>query len=65
MEVKIDNFQGPLSLLLQIIEKEELDINSISLAKIADEYLEYVKIHLIFYRNQWLIFIISCSTFIY
>ena len=43
MEVKIDNFQGPLSLLLQIIEKEELDINSISLAKIADEYLEYVK----------------------
>ena len=43
MEVKIDNFQGPLPLLLQIIEKEELDINSISLAKIADEYLEYVK----------------------
>lgn len=43
MNVNIDKFQGPLSLLLQIIEKEELDITSVNLAKIADEYLEYVK----------------------
>lgn len=43
MNIKIDKFQGPLSLLLQIIEKEELDITSVNLAKIADEYLEYVK----------------------
>jgi segregation and condensation protein A len=43
IDVKIDKFQGPLSLLLQIIEKEELDITSVNLAKIADEYLEYVK----------------------
>ena len=42
-EIKIDKFQGPLSLLLKIIEKEELDITSINLAKIADEYLTYIK----------------------
>lgn len=43
MDIKIDKFEGPLSLLLQIIEKEELDITSVNLAKIADEYLDYVK----------------------
>ena len=42
-EINIDKFQGPLSLLLKIIEKEELDITSINLAKIADEYLDYIK----------------------
>ncbi|HNV12771.1 MAG TPA: segregation/condensation protein A [bacterium] len=43
IDIKIDQFQGPLSLLLRIIEKEELDITSVSLAKIADEYLEYIQ----------------------
>lgn len=43
INVNIDKFQGPLSLLLQIIEREEMDITSVNLAKIADEYLEYVK----------------------
>ena len=42
-DIKIDKFEGPLSLLLKIIEKEELDITSVNLAKIADEYLEYIK----------------------
>ncbi len=43
IDVKLDKFQGPLSLLLQIIEKEEMDITSVNLTKIADEYLEYIK----------------------
>ncbi len=43
ISIKIDKFQGPLSLLLQIIEKEEMDITSVDLSKIADEYLEYIK----------------------
>lgn len=43
VDIKIDQFQGPLSLLLRIIEKEELDITSVSLAKIADEYLQYIQ----------------------
>lgn len=41
--VSLDKFNGPLGLLLQMIESEKLDITEISLAKIADEYVEYVK----------------------
>lgn len=41
---KLEKFEGPLSLLLQLIEKEELDITQISLAKIADQYIEYIRV---------------------
>ncbi|PIR66657.1 MAG: hypothetical protein COU51_02980 [Parcubacteria group bacterium CG10_big_fil_rev_8_21_14_0_10_36_14] len=41
--IKLELFEGPLDLLLQLIEKEDLDINQISLAKIADEYIDYVE----------------------
>jgi segregation and condensation protein A len=40
---KIDKFEGPLGLLLQLIEQEEMDITEISLAKIADQYIEYIR----------------------
>lgn len=41
-QVKLEKFEGPLDLLLQLIEKEDLDINQIALAKIADEFVQYV-----------------------
>ncbi|MFA4941070.1 MAG: ScpA family protein [Patescibacteria group bacterium] len=43
LDFKTEKFQGPLALLLQLIEKEELDITEVSLAKIADQYIEYIK----------------------
>ena len=43
MLIKLDKFQGPLGLLLELIEKEELDITKVSLAKIADQYIDYIK----------------------
>ncbi len=43
LNVKVNNFQGPLGLLLQLIEQEEMDITKVSLAKIADQYIEYIK----------------------
>jgi segregation and condensation protein A len=43
LNIKIEKFEGPLDLLLKLIEKEELDITEISLAKIADEYIELVR----------------------
>lgn len=43
MNFKIEKFEGPLGLLLQLIEKEELDITEISLANIADQYIGYIK----------------------
>ena len=40
---KIDKFEGPLGLLVELIEKEEMDITEICLAKIADQYIDYIK----------------------
>lgn len=37
------SFEGPLDLLLQLIEKRELPITEISLARIADEYVQYIE----------------------
>ncbi len=42
IRLKLPNFEGPLDLLLYLIRKNELDIKTISLAKIVREYLEYL-----------------------
>lgn len=41
-EVRLAVFEGPLDLLLHLIEKEEVDIWDVSMAEIADQYLEYL-----------------------
>src|SRR3989338_1915521 len=41
--VKLQYFQGPLELLLQLIEEQSLDITEISLAQITDQYIEHIK----------------------
>ena len=41
-EVKLPLFEGPLDLLLHLIEREELDITKISLAQVTDQYLAYI-----------------------
>ena len=40
--VKTNVFEGPLDLLLSLIEKRKLLINDISLAGVADDYIEYI-----------------------
>jgi segregation and condensation protein A len=42
-QVKTEQFEGPLDLLLSLIEKEEVDITRVSLANITDQYLHYIK----------------------
>jgi len=42
-EFKIDKFEGPLDLLLQMVEQEHLAISEVSLAEITDQYLEYLE----------------------
>lgn len=42
-KILIDNFTGPLDLLLHLIEKDELDIYDIPIAKITDQYLNYIQ----------------------
>jgi segregation and condensation protein A len=41
--IKIEQFEGPMDLLLELISKEKLDITGISLAQIADQYLKYLE----------------------
>lgn len=41
--VKLQDFQGPLDLLLQLIEEQTLDITEVSLAQITDQYIGYIK----------------------
>ena len=40
--VKHSSFEGPLDLLLNLIEKRKLFINDISLSKVADDYIAHV-----------------------
>lgn len=41
-EVKIPVFEGPLDLLLHLIEKNEVDIYNIPISSITQQYLEYI-----------------------
>jgi segregation and condensation protein A len=41
--VQLPAFEGPLDLLLQLIEREKLDISAISLAQVADQFLATVR----------------------
>ena len=41
-QVALPVFEGPLDLLLHLIEREELDITEVSLAQITNQYLEYL-----------------------
>lgn len=41
--IKLSQFEGPLDLLLDLIEKKKLSINELSLSTISDQYLEYLK----------------------
>ncbi|MCX5645642.1 MAG: segregation/condensation protein A [Phycisphaerae bacterium] len=42
--VNLDIFAGPLDLLLYLVRKEEVDIYDIPLAKITDQYLQYLDV---------------------
>lgn len=42
INVKLQVFEGPLDLLLHLIEKAEVDIYDIPIAEITDQYLQYI-----------------------
>lgn len=41
--IKTDTFEGPLELLLSLIEKRKLFINDIALAKVTDDFINHIK----------------------
>ena len=42
IQIKTDHFDGPLALLLSLIQKEEMDIQDLDLIKIIQQYLNYL-----------------------
>lgn len=42
--VELQQFEGPMDLLLFFIKRDEIDIYDIPIARIADEYLAYVRV---------------------
>ena len=42
-QVSIEHFEGPLDLLLQLVEQNELEISKISLASVADQFVKYMQ----------------------
>ena len=42
IQIKIENFEGPLDLLCHLIDKNKMDIYDINLNQITDQYIEYI-----------------------
>lgn len=42
-KTKVGEFEGPLDLLLVLIEKRKMHISQVSLAQVADDYVNYLK----------------------
>jgi segregation and condensation protein A len=63
-EIKLEHFEGPLELLLSLIEKHKLSINQISLSKVADDFISYIKSLEDFPISESADFILTASTLI-
>ncbi|GAA2150217.1 hypothetical protein GCM10009844_30900 [Nocardioides koreensis] len=42
-EVRLDNFEGPFDLLLNLISKHKLDITEVALSQVTDEFIAHVR----------------------
>ena len=43
LKVKLEVFEGPLDLLLHLIEKNKVDIYDIPIVEITNQYMEYIR----------------------
>jgi len=62
--VELQNFEGPLDLLLFLIKKSEVDIYDIPIAKITEQYLGYVQVMEILDIDNASEFILMAATLI-
>lgn len=42
--IRLEQFEGPLDLMLYLIQSQELDISSVSISRITDQYLQALKL---------------------
>ena len=43
LSVKVSSFEGPLDLLIHLIEKDKIDIYDIPIVSITEQYISYLK----------------------
>lgn len=43
MKVQVGQFEGPLDLLLQLIEEQQMDVTVLTLGKVTEQFLSYVR----------------------
>jgi segregation and condensation protein A len=65
INVRLESFEGPLDLLLHLIKKEEIDIWNIPIARITEQYLEYVRMMKDLNINLAAEWLLMASTLIY
>jgi len=64
-KVKFEVFEGPLDLLLYLIKKEEVDIYSVNLTKLATQFIEYIEMMREFDLEIAGEFLVMASTLMY
>jgi segregation and condensation protein A len=62
IHVKTEVFEGPLEVLLVLIEKRKLLINEIALAQVADDFIDYTRTHERFPLGEAAQFVLIAST---
>jgi segregation and condensation protein A len=61
-KVKVGEVEGPLELILDLIEKRKMHISDVSLSQVADEFIEYIKSFEEFPMSDSADFILVAST---
>ena len=62
--VKTEQFEGPLDLLLSLIEKRKLFVNDISLANVTEEYISYANVQNEYNIEEKTSFLVIATTLI-
>jgi len=63
-QIKIEGFEGPFDLLLNLIMKQKLDIYDVPIAKITEEYLSYIEHLQVFDLEMASEFLLVASTLV-
>lgn len=62
--LSLEKFEGPLDILLGLVEEEKLSINEISLAQVAEQYITYLKSLEDMPKEELAAFLVIASTLI-
>ncbi|WP_444685827.1 segregation and condensation protein A [Alkalicoccus luteus] len=63
--VKLNGFEGPLDLLLHLIQKNDLDLYDINLKDITDQYVDYIRTMQVLELNVAGEYLVMASTLLY